>query len=121
MLNRKGQNIAEYSILIALVIAAAVAMQTYVKRGIQGRIADVVDHAPAIDTAGAGNTTVTLNFNTKQYEPYYLDSEADVSADRTYDEAWAVRGGVDRTNINETTTRATGSYEEMEWVNETAR
>jgi len=121
MLNRKGQNIAEYSILIALVIAAAVAMQTYVKRGIQGRIADVVDHAPAIDTAGAGNTTVTLNFNTKQYEPYYLDSQADVGANRVYNETWATRGGVGRTGINETSTRGTGSYEKMDWLNTTAR
>jgi len=48
MLKRKGQNIAEYSILIALVIAAAVAMQTYIRRGVQGRMADAVDHAPGV-------------------------------------------------------------------------
>ena len=40
MLNKKGQNTAEYAILIALVIAAAVGMQTYVKRGLQARVHD---------------------------------------------------------------------------------
>ena len=36
--NKKGQNIAEYAILIALVIAAAIGIQTYVKRGLQARM-----------------------------------------------------------------------------------
>lgn len=65
MLNKKGQNTAEYAILIALVIGAAIAMQTYVKRGIQGRVKDeVVDMATQTSELGT----------TKQYEPYYLDS-----------------------------------------------
>jgi len=65
MLNKKGQNTAEYAILIALVVAAAVAMQTYVKRGIQGRVRDEV-----FDMA---NQTSALG-STKQYEPDYLGS-----------------------------------------------
>jgi hypothetical protein len=67
MLNRKGQNIAEYSILIALVIAAAVAMQTYVKRGLQGRVRDAVDYT-------GNNTTAGFSFTGNQYEPYYASS-----------------------------------------------
>jgi len=38
--NRKAQSTAEYAILIALVIGVVIAMQTYVKRGIQGRYKD---------------------------------------------------------------------------------
>jgi len=63
--NNKGQNTAEYAILIGLVVAAAIAMQTYVKRGVQGRFADEVDDMAA-QTSELGTT--------KQYEPYYLDS-----------------------------------------------
>ena len=42
-LKRKGQSTAEYAIVIGLVIAAAVAMQVYVKRGLQGKMKDAVD------------------------------------------------------------------------------
>lgn len=106
MRKQKGQNIAEYSILIALIIAAAVAMQVYVKRGMQGRIADAVDYNPGV-TEG----TTTYNWATKQYEPYYLDSNAVVSSDRTYQETLGNRGETDRAGLNETTNRALGSYE----------
>ncbi len=60
ILNRRGQNTAEYAILIALVIAVAVAMQTYVKRSVQGGVKYTVDK---------------LKKDTGQYEPYYLESE----------------------------------------------
>lgn len=40
MLIKKAQNTAEYAILIALVVGAAIGMQTYVKRGLQGRVKD---------------------------------------------------------------------------------
>ncbi len=43
LINKKGQNTAEYAILIALVIAAAIGVQTYVKRGWQGRVKDESD------------------------------------------------------------------------------
>lgn len=104
MFNRKGQNIAEYSILIALVIAAAVAMQVYVKRGIQGRVADAVDYAPVTMTE-SGNA---LTFNTKQYEPYYQESSSQVVSNRGLQEAVGVSGVTNRTAINETTNRVSG-------------
>ena len=117
MLNRKGQNIAEYSILIALVVAAAVAMQVYVRRGIQGRIADAVDHAPDTEVVGGEG----ISFTTKQYEPYYLDSSADISSKRDYQEKVAERGDVSRTGIDEESRRKAGAYEKMEWESDTAR
>jgi hypothetical protein len=109
MLKCKGQNIAEYSILIALVIAAAVAMQVFVKRGMQGRIADATDLKPPSTqlVEGAANLVFTAN----QYEPYYLTSNADVASSRTLCEQ--VRGNisVNRSNIIESTNRVSGSYE----------
>ncbi|MFA5356896.1 MAG: hypothetical protein WC301_05800 [Candidatus Omnitrophota bacterium] len=103
MFNRKGQNIAEYSILIAIVIAAAVAMQVYVKRGIQGRVADAVDHAPDVDLTGidmvdgAQANVGTLEFTTKQYEPYYVDTDVTRGAERTVTDTGGARGQVTKT------------------------
>ena len=61
MLNRKGQNTAEYAILIALIVAGAIAMQTYIKRGFQGGVKYTVDKM------GTGTTN--------QYEPYYMQQK----------------------------------------------
>jgi len=117
MLNRKGQNIAEYSILIALVIAAAVAMQVYVRRGVQGRVADAVDYAPVTLTESGA----TLTFNTRQYEPYYIESSGNVASSRGLQETVGVSGLTSRASINETTNRAAGAYEKTTWNNTSSR
>ncbi len=106
MLNRKGQNVLEYSILIALVVGAAIAMQTYVKRGIQGRVKDAVDHtgAAAGDVGGA-----PLTFTSKQYVPYYEESHATVSSDAVKNSNIGVNGQVANTGITEETRKAAGS------------
>jgi len=115
MFKRKGQNIAEYSILIAIVIAAAVAMQVYVRRGLQGRVADAVDHQPDLQILdGTGSDSIA--FTTKQYEPYYLEKEANITSDRSYDEEIASRGEIERTGIDEETRREADSFEEDQWV-----
>ncbi|MFA5096994.1 MAG: hypothetical protein WC478_06605, partial [Candidatus Omnitrophota bacterium] len=62
---RKGQSTAEYAIVIGLVIAAIVAMQVYVKRGLQGKVKDAVDYKDTGDT---------ITGTTAQYEPYYAES-----------------------------------------------
>ena len=59
---KKAQNTAEYAILIALVIGAVIAMQTYVKRSWQGGVKFAVDK-------------LKKDGGTAQYEPYYLKSE----------------------------------------------
>jgi len=66
--NKKAQNTAEYALLIALVVAGIIAMQTYAQRALQARIHDVgVFMASNTSLDGIGNTT--------QYEPYYLQSD----------------------------------------------
>ena len=65
--NKKAQNTAEYAILISLVVAGIIAMQTYAQRGLQARVRDGVQFmATTTNINGFGNTT--------QYEPYYLSS-----------------------------------------------
>ncbi len=66
----KGQSTAEYAILIGLVVAAVIAMQTYAKRALQARVRDASVYMVA-QTNGIGTTA--------QYEPYYLSTNFDVT------------------------------------------
>jgi Flp pilus assembly pilin Flp len=73
--NRKAQNTAEYAILIALVVGAIIAMQSYVQRGLQARTRgttlymtnEMVTAMKAVDSSA-----VISGVN--QYNPYYTDS-----------------------------------------------
>lgn len=97
MLRRiRGQSTAEYAIVIGLVIGAAVAMQVYVKRGIQGKMKDAVDYN---DSASAG-----VLGTTKQYEPYYLGSTMTSGRTASSAENLATGGAVARTQ-SDTSTR----------------
>jgi Flp pilus assembly pilin Flp len=100
--NKKAQQTAEYALLISLVIAAVVAMQTYAQRTLQSRI------------HGAGNylTSHTSELgDKKQYEPYYLDQGYDVTKDE------ATRDAQDKSTIAKgqttNTVRATDGFKAM--------
>lgn len=69
---RKGQSAAEYAIVLSVVVAAAIAMQTYVKRSMQGGVKFAVD-----------KLSVTEKGKTGQYEPYYIESTYE-STTKTY-------------------------------------
>lgn len=69
--NKKAQQTAEYALLISLVIAAVVAMQTYAQRALQGRIRGASNYMVTQTSASLGNVV--------QYEPYYLDQTYDVT------------------------------------------
>lgn len=71
--NKKAQNTAEYAILISLVVAGIIAMQTYAQRALQARVRD-----SSLYMANAGNGALS---STQQYEPYYLES--DYTTDRS--------------------------------------
>src|SRR5208337_2462050 len=73
--NRKAQNTAEYALLIALVIAGVIAMQTYAQRALQARIHDASQYMANADS----NVSIGLG-NSTQYEPYYLNSQYNVGA-----------------------------------------
>jgi len=68
--NRKAQNTAEYALLIALVVAGVIAMQTYAQRALQARVQGASQYLE-------GQTT-TIGTAT-QYEPYYLTSAYNVT------------------------------------------
>lgn len=112
--SRKGQNTAEYAIVIGLVVAAAIAMQTYVKRGINAKIKDGTDLVTSVggDVGGGAGTLGT----TGQYEPYYASSSFDVTRGNTEQEDVAEGGSVTRTksrdSIKRTGTVTTGEAED---------
>lgn len=68
--NKKAQNTAEYAILISLVVAGIIAMQTYAQRALQARVKDASKFM-SDTTSGIGATV--------QYEPYYLQSNYAIS------------------------------------------
>ena len=65
MFKTKAQSLSEYAICLAGLLLAMVAMQVYVKRGLQGRYRDLVRHTTAqVNTSGKN-----------QYEPYYRSED----------------------------------------------
>jgi uncharacterized protein (UPF0333 family) len=102
----KGQSTAEYAILIGLVIAAAVAMQIYVKRGLQGRVHDAT---LLMVKETSSSTSADYIGNSHQYEPYYIKSNFEV--DRQSKSAVNIAQGIYNANERSTTTRSTGQQE----------
>lgn len=103
-LSKRAQTTAEYAILIAIVVGAVVAMQIYVKRGIQGRVRNVVDYVENPEAAKG----VSATFNGEQYEPYYATSEMTSSRKTAItDEAQA--GGAGKKTITGDTSARTGT------------
>ncbi len=72
--SKLAQTTAEYALLIALVVAAVIAMQTYAQRAIQARIRGAAQYMV--------NGTSELG-NAVQYEPYYTESSYKVDRSST--------------------------------------
>lgn len=93
--NRKGQNTAEYAILIALVVGGVIAMQTYAQRALQGRIRDAsVQFRDSTGDIG----------NTLQYEPYYTNTQTNMSKTSTATDTY-----YDQTRLNQNTKRTSST------------
>ena len=95
--NKKAQNTAEYAILISIVVAGIIAMQTYAQRALQARVRDSVQFMTR-ETANLGSTN--------QYEPYYLDTSYNVIRDETTGQDY--HGKVQTAFENSTRGRETG-------------
>lgn len=81
--NRKGQGTAEYAILIALVVAGAMAMQTYVKRSLSAGVKYAVDKVTVKSDKTPGTT---------QYEPYYMVQSYETTS-KTYADSEETKDG----------------------------
>ena len=64
----KGQSTLEYAVLMIIIIGALLSIQTYVKRGVQGRIKSATDDIGDQFSPGNTNytTTTTVNGTTQQ-------------------------------------------------------
>ncbi len=132
MCNRRGQSSAEYAIVLAVLLAALVAMQVYIKRGAAGRIKVGVDQYTQVgaktltwldDSTPSTNTDdVQLTNSTAtakgQYEPYYAESSSDiVRHGETIEDTDLAGNQVTRTiaegAAKEQTLRKVGSYQKQ--------
>ena len=88
----RAQSVAEYSVCLALVLAALLGMQLYAKRGLQGRYKELVDHAVKQASSAAELTTTSP----KQYEPYYVKDQFTVRQSKQVNETVKTEGQVQR-------------------------
>ncbi len=114
---KRGQNTAEYAILIGVIVAAAIAMQIYIRRGMQARVKDAVDFTTTADD-DAGNGLFTQS----QYEPYYMQTNFETTQNGLTSQQLQIGGGVVKDAISEATQR-TGNqtYSNYMLANQTVR
>jgi len=103
--NKKAQNTAEYAILISLVVAGIIAMQTYAQRSLQARVRDAGKYL--------ADQTNTMNDGSVQYEPYYLSTIYNIDTD-TYDETRLGQNLVAK-DMNSLRTRASGGIQQSKY------
>lgn len=102
--NRRGQSVAEYAVVLSLVVVAVVAMQVYVTRSFKAKIKDSTDLAVGhVNTFIAGENDAPTP--TGQYEPYYVDTDYKVTQDRDIQETVSHDTGVASKILTEKTTR----------------
>jgi len=101
--NDKGQPTAEYAIVLSLVIAAAIGMQVWVKRGLQAKQKDAMDFVSTFINASDATYGSYLTI-TNQFEPLSTDSSFMVGRDVTNVEALGT-GGSFRYGVDERTGR----------------
>ena len=107
--DRKAQSTGEYALVFAIILGAIVAMQTYVKRGIQGRVKSGTDYM-ARETMGVGDAT--------QYDPYYYTSSYD--SNRTSSQTQAYSDGQTDVSSQDDSQRGAGGFTQYgvaEWQN----
>jgi len=108
-MGKRAQSTAEYAILIAIVVGAVVAMQVYIRRGIQGRIKEVVDYT-GNDLPDTKLGTFQFQPKNSQYEPYYNQSTSTTTQSASESESIKTGGAVERgsstsSDVNRTQTQ----------------
>lgn len=91
-----GQSLSEYSIFLAVILLAFAVMTFYVRRGLQGRYADLVDF------------TAKQASPCSQYEPYYIDEDYTVTQERNIGINIGKGGVWQRTDFNKDETVISG-------------
>ena len=89
--SKKGQSTLEYAILILIVIVALLAMQTYLKRGVQGRMRESSDnigeaYSPGYTTSAMVYTSASTITETVSGAAGTSVTEVDSESDRVGEE-----------------------------------
>ena len=95
-MNKKGQSVlSEYVMIFFVVIAALVAVTTFVQRGFEARIHDARDFMinAVANACDADCMKATGNAIAKEYEPYYAQMLSDVQQNAD-EKAGATKSGV---------------------------
>lgn len=112
----KAQSTAEYAIILSVVVGAAIAMQTYVKRGIQARQKAGTDAFAGItarfDSVGGGPGGSAEFAALDQYEPYYLESSYDRYQENVEQEHMGA-GKVVKEKVSDMSATAQGGYQKQ--------
>jgi len=68
LIKRRAQSTLEYALIVAVVVGALIAMQVYVKRGLQGRLKSAADDMGEQYSPGhtTGTITVTTTSSTQE-------------------------------------------------------
>ena len=83
-IKKRGQTIQEYIILLALVATAFIAMQVYVKRGVQGRLRDLANQISSKQYESNETTSNTqINRYGSSTEQENLGTYTNQGSDRT--------------------------------------
>lgn len=69
---KKGQSITEYTVFITVMVMALLAMQVYLKRGIQGKIKDMADTiSPSLYNPNTTTSNYTTSRSRRSTSAYY--------------------------------------------------
>ena len=68
---RNGQSVVEYAVMVAVVIAALIALNIFIKRGFMGRYRSYGDQAGTQFSFAAGTTNISETVNSVRGERTY--------------------------------------------------
>lgn len=80
--NKSASIYVEYAVILGVVALAFVAMNLYMKRGLQGRLADMSDHFISASHEADANPTAILTSNTTSNSTYVMTVDSDAVSDR---------------------------------------
>jgi len=117
--NKKAQSTAEYVILIAIIVAVAIGMQTYIKRGVQARVRDASDEFYNNFTSdtnwGCITSTTVTPLTSKQYEPENLSSKSTQNVTEDIENFSMAKDGTTSRATSRKTKQAIGDYQKQDY------
>ena len=87
----RGQSTLEYVILTGFIVAALIAMGTYMKRGVQGKLRESTDSVGEQYEAGKTTGTYTTNISQQQHESVQAKGRTETTMDQAFN--WQKKTG----------------------------